>query len=144
MSRHANRDIEWGLSTLLVAFGIAIMVLPDVFSNPSFMGFANHGFDEKTAGMGVTGIGIVWMGGLLINGSWRRSPLLRLGCAILGTTLWGAIEAAFIASTASPSIAVYGAMFGFSVIACARCGRDAAKTVSRHERQGNGNAKLDA
>lgn len=128
---------------MVVALGASFLVLPGVFTNSSFAGFAGHGIDEKTAGIGIIAIGLVWMCGLWINGSWRRSPLLRLGCAILGTTLWGAIEMGFIASTASPSIAVYGAVFGFSVIACARCGRDAAKSVSTH-RRGNGNAKLDA
>ena len=140
-TRHANRDIEWMVSTLLVGLGLGIALLPDVFASPSFRGFAGRGIDEDPFGIGVMVIGATWMVGLWINGSWRRSPLLRLACALVGTTIWSALEAGFIFSTASPSILTYGVITAFSLIACARCGHDAAKAI-RKSRRGNGNAEL--
>jgi hypothetical protein len=133
MSR--NRDIEWLLAALLGVLGATIVVSPDAFGTPFFAGYASQGVPENSLGAGMAGVGAVWLVGLRVNGSWPGgTPWIRLGCAILGSGVWGYLFASIAFAGAIASLSLYGVVIAFSLLACARCGADAAKSLIAQRR----------
>ncbi|GLS17975.1 hypothetical protein GCM10007874_09910 [Labrys miyagiensis] len=128
MSR--NRDIEWLLATLLLALGLTIVLLPHAFLAPFFAGYSGQGIPEDPLGTGMACVGMLWTAGLKVNGSWPGgTPWIRLACAILGSGVWGYLFAGIALSGATASLSLYGVIIAFSLLACARCGADAAKSL---------------
>jgi hypothetical protein len=128
MSR--NRDIEWLLAALLAILGATIVVLPNAFGTPFFAGYAGQGVPENPLGAGMACVGAAWMARLRVNGSWPGgTPWIRLSCAILGSGVWGYLFASIAFAGAIASLSFYGVIIAFSLLACARCGADAAKSL---------------
>lgn len=139
MSR--NRDVEWLLASLLLALGLTIVSLPNAFLTPFFAGYSSASMPENLLGAAMACTGALWMAGLKVNGSWPGgTPWIRLACAILGSGVWGYLFAGIALSGATSSLSFHGVIIAFSLLACARCGADAAKAlIARHARREGAN-----
>lgn len=100
MKAHFNaRAVEWGMAGWAVSWGLMVMLNPEMFANPS-TAQQYHGLWNLVSWTGyyppvVLGILFIIMGmtrgsALLINGFWRRTPLIRL--------ITSAVSAFFITS----------------------------------------------
>ena len=76
--RH-GRGLEWMTSALLLVFAITLALPGDTLAeNPGFAGFLSAGLNEAALALPLSWIALLRMAGLVINGAWRRSPLLRM------------------------------------------------------------------
>ncbi|HLL28605.1 MAG TPA: hypothetical protein VKT73_13255 [Xanthobacteraceae bacterium] len=81
-----TRLIEWMLAILMIVWGVSVL-FPQVTApvlNTLFGG-------DLPLGAIVVSVGCIRIIALLINGHWRRSPLLRLLGSILGLMFWTAV-----------------------------------------------------
>ena len=86
--RH-GRGLEWMTSALLLVFAITLALPGDTLAeNPGFAGFLSAGLNEAALALPLSWIALLRMAGLVINGAWRRSPLLRMIGAVLGGLLY--------------------------------------------------------
>lgn len=129
----AGRIFEWYSAFALLAFGLTLLMPDDTFSSSrSWEGFVRFGLTENFGGVSAGGVGIIWGAALYINGAWRRSPLLRCGCAMLGGLFWGSISGSFAAAhfvygqPLSTAIGTYGLLCAFTFFAARRAAYDAS------------------
>lgn len=83
------RDLEWCAAAMALAFG-GVLALPGAtFSTGAHWArFAAIASEGQWATVMLT-LAFVRMAALTINGRWRRTPLLRALCAVLGAAVWG-------------------------------------------------------
>ena len=79
-----GRALEWFTSLGLMLFAFTLWLPGDTLSSPTFKGFSEFGVTEMTLVLPLAIIAAMRMAALLINGMWRRSPILRMIGAIVG------------------------------------------------------------
>ena len=128
----AGRIFEWFAAFEMLAFGVTLVMPDGTFSSSrAWEGFIRFGLSEAFVGAPAIVVGLIWGAALYINGSWRRSPLLRCGCALLGGSFWGAISGSFAAAhfiygqPLSTAIGTYGLLCTFTFFAARRAAYDA-------------------
>ena len=93
--RH-GRGLEWMTSALLLVFAITLALPGDTLAeNPGFAGFLSAGLNEAALALPLSWIALLRMAGLVINGAWRRSPLLRMIGAVLGAGIFAFLAMIF-------------------------------------------------
>jgi hypothetical protein len=83
-----DRLVEWMFALMMVSWG-AWLVNPAslTFASPVYAPLAQL-FPETVWGAFSAALGALRMAALLVNGRSRRTPVLRIACAILGMTWW--------------------------------------------------------
>ena len=90
-----GRIFEWFSALEMAAFGLALLHPDPAFSTRAFVGFVRIGVSENFVGGSSFAVGVLWCVALYINGSWRRSPMLRFACALAGGSFWGCVSFTF-------------------------------------------------
>ena len=91
-----SRALEWhcALTTLL---GGLILALPGASFDLSVVyQRLEELMPEETWAVIVTGVGLIRVAALMINGHWRRTPILRAATAAIGAGFWGYATTLFI------------------------------------------------
>lgn len=79
-----GRALEWFTSVGLMMFAFTLWLPGDTLSSPNSQGFAAFGVTEMTLVLPLAVVAAMRMAALIINGMWRRSPILRMIGAIVG------------------------------------------------------------
>lgn len=90
-----GRATEWLTSFVLLGFALALALPGDTLDGEGFRAFRNLGLDEAMISTPLALLAVARLVALYINGSWRRSPLLRVIGACLGAGVLGVIGMAF-------------------------------------------------
>ena len=86
MSTH-NRSVEWLLAGLMLAWGIGLMLPGEALALPQYRLLLVIAPEPVWAAWSVS-VGSVRIIALYINGSYFRTPLIRVVCAIMGLIWW--------------------------------------------------------
>lgn len=135
-----GRAMEWLTSCALLVFALTLAVPGDTLAaSPSFSGFLAAGLDEAALAMPLSWISAMGMAGLYINGSWRRSPILRMLAAIVRAVVFGALSIMFAMpyalgqqSALSTGVGVYAVLCVFDILAAYRSGADVGHYKRTH------------
>lgn len=98
-----GRGSEWITSCVLIGFGVALFYPGETLAGSGYRAFAGLGLTDFMLGSLMASSGILRSVGLIINGRWRRSPTLRVVGALIGSTLFTMLAAAFAAPSFSGS-----------------------------------------
>lgn len=82
-----TRSVEWLLASMMVAWGVGLMLPGDTMSLPQYRLLGAIAPEYVWAAWSVS-IGGIRVLALYINGSWRRTPLFRVAGASLGMIWW--------------------------------------------------------
>jgi hypothetical protein len=92
------RAIEWLISGILMSWGITVILTPGLFRlNEAFTGLLAMAPQERW-GLYAMAIGAIRMGALFINGSWRRTPIIRVLCSFASAFVWTQVFLGFLNS----------------------------------------------
>ena len=94
-----GRATEWTTSAVMMSFAVILWMPGDTFGSPGYRGFVAVGITEATAAWPLFFIGATRCVALYINGSWRRTPVLRMIGAILGAGLFLMLASLFLGPT---------------------------------------------
>jgi len=86
--KHQERGVEWFSAFCMCAWAYTLAAPGDTFSRQSFSEFVSHGYTEELVAAIFAAVGVMRLIALFINGSWPRSPLLRIFGAAVGIVLW--------------------------------------------------------
>lgn len=129
-----TRAIEWLFACMMMVWGSMLLLPGDMISAPAFellLAVAS----ERTWGFFSITIGYLRIAALIINGHWRRTPILRMTAAIFGMMWWTCLAYFYgkaIYAGANP-FPMYGCIYLFIFFegySAYRCGEDAAKAHS--------------
>lgn len=83
-----DRLIEWLFAGMMLSWG-AWLLSPawTTFDNPQYAALASLAREEIWAAWSI-GVAALRMGALVVNGRYRRTPLLRIACSLLGLIWW--------------------------------------------------------
>jgi hypothetical protein len=125
---YPDRLVEWLFASMMVAWGAWLLV-------PQWQTFVWPQYDalraiapEPVWGVWSVAVGVVRMAALFINGSWRRTPLLRLIGSSLGMIWWLVLIYLFLLSPQGnppAGYAFYPVFVVFEGISCWRSAADA-------------------
>lgn len=88
MSLHSDRMVEWMFAAMMTVWGLWLLnPYFTTFTSPSYAPLATL-FPEWVWGAWSVSIGTVRLIALYINGRYRRTPILRIVCAVLGMAWW--------------------------------------------------------
>lgn len=101
-SRFRERALEWFCAVHTAGWGVILLLPFDTFSSPSYEILKRFG-PEWCWGLGLTLLGLAWLGGLLVNGA-RPKPTsrIRVVCATAGFIIYLLIGTGFAASHTTP------------------------------------------
>jgi hypothetical protein len=122
-----TRTVEWLLAALMVGWGIFLLMPWTTFDAPLYHWLALLA-GERTWGSFSVAIGALRMVALYINGSWRRTPLIRAFAAVMGLIWWIVIGflISFGVHGAPPADLLFFPIFAyFEAYSCYRSGQDA-------------------
>jgi hypothetical protein len=122
-----TRSVEWLLASMMVAWGAGLLLPGDTLSLPQYRLLAAIASEPLWASWSLS-MGAVRMVALYVNGSWRRTPLIRAFCAILGMAWWLVLGFMFVAAAEAGNPFAAGLMWfpvfiifeGYSVVRGAR------------------------
>ena len=128
-----GRLAEWLTSAVMVMFAVALALPGDsVLSGFTFRFFFELGLNETVLAVPTALIGAARLMALYINGTWRRTPSIRMAGALLGAGFYGFLSMSFLwpyAAGLTPAISTaattYGVLAIFDVIAAYRSANDA-------------------
>lgn len=119
MFLHHGRGLEWMTSALLLVFAITLSLPGNTLAeNPGFAGFVSAGLNEAALALALSWIALLRMAGLVINGAWRRSPLLRMIGAVLGAGIFAFLAMVFALPWCLGQQAALGISAGTCAVAC--------------------------
>ena len=129
-SNSPTRAVEFMLAWLMIGWGVAVAGTNDMLVGPTTK-FLLNVFSEPVWAVIALSLGFARLTALVINGAWRRSPLLRFACAAVGLMWWTMFGALYwIAISAGappfPNLSIYPVFMFFEAYSCYRCGQDAA------------------
>ena len=149
-ARGHTRAVEYMLAWLMIGWGVAVLLPGDILIGPTSKYLLTIASEPAWGVMAIT-VGSLRLMALIINGSWRRSPLLRLFGAVCGLMWWiwqGGIYWSAVSQGAPPfpNLSIYPVFVFFEGYSCFRCGQDArvqdslgpSNSVSRSESAGYG------
>jgi hypothetical protein len=125
-----GRGIEWLTSAALLCFALALVFPGDTLAGQGYRAFKSVGIDEVMLAVPLFGVAAARMIALWINGRWRRSPLLRLTGAVIGTGMFMALCLGFLGPTItsgaplSTGVGIYFILAFFDAVAAYRSGAD--------------------
>lgn len=122
-----SRVFEWYAAWTILGWGI-ILFLPG--NSLSSSGWAPFPWSEMRTAFTMTGVGGIWVAALWINGSWKETPIIRAGAAIVGASIFAMLSTTlYIASLKlgyiSTGFLPYGLAAGFCLFCAYRAGQDA-------------------
>ncbi|KAF0675061.1 hypothetical protein [Profundibacterium mesophilum] len=92
-----GRAAEWITSAVLAVIGITLLMPGETMGvSSSYAGFRSLGVSDGVLGVAVLVVGAVRLTALYINGSWRRTPLLRAVGAVCGLVIFTMLLSAFL------------------------------------------------
>lgn len=123
---------EWVSSLAMAGFAFILWLPGDSFAGiPAYTVFVRNGITEQMVAVPLGFLAGVRIAALIINGRWKRSPLLRSIGAMLGFTFFGMLTLTIISpwyagniEAASPGIAFVAALAFADFIASHRTGAD--------------------
>lgn len=131
------RTLEWIAACAILAAGVLLAMPGETFDNsPAYLPFEAVAPEHVWAAFAVS-VGLTRMVALWINGSWRRSPILRGATSIMGVAFWMLIIALVMhAQLSGPamSLAAFGALLTIDLISAWRSGRDYIESERAHGR----------
>ena len=139
-----TRAVEYMLAWLMIGGGALVLMPGAVIVGPTSE-FLLHLMTEPAWGIVALTIGLARLTALIINGAWRRTPLLRFAGAALGLMWWtsqGAIYwiAVVRGGLPFPNLSIYPVFVFFEAYSCFRCGQDASalRSLSRSDSEPGG------
>lgn len=97
LRQHFNvRAIEWGMSGWALSWGLMVLLVPSIFTNPAtgilFQGIARTvawtGLNPSVLiGLSFTVLGLIRGVSLFINGLWTVTPLIRIATSAISAFL---------------------------------------------------------
>jgi hypothetical protein len=133
-----TRSVEWLLSCLMLTWGVILLAPSESFANPAYRWLAALG-EERVWGALAFSVGALRIGALYINGSWRRTPLIRAFGAVMGLTWWVCVGALLIFGVEPgrplpAGFAFYPVFALFEAYSCYRSGLDARESDALRRR----------
>lgn len=127
-----NRLGEWVASFAMAGFAFILWLPGDSFAGiPAYTVFVRNGITEQMVAVPLGFVAGVRVAALVINGRWKRSPLLRSIGAMLGFTFFGMLTLTIISpwyagniQAPSPGISFVAALAFADFIASHRTGAD--------------------
>lgn len=89
-----NRAEEWISALIMVFIGIGVPVIGHALhltTVGAFREFAKFNLGYSTTSFIFLAVGAVHMVALRRNGGWKRGPLIRALCALMGVLLWSTL-----------------------------------------------------
>lgn len=126
-----GRATEWLTSFVMLSFAVILALPGDTMSAEVFSALVDIGFHEVTIGVPLALVASMRLVALYINGNWRRSPMLRLIGASIGSSMFAMLAMAFLWPTIesgralSPAVGTYLVLALFDGLAAYRSGADA-------------------
>lgn len=97
--RFGPRMMEWFMAFHTALFGIVLLASPDLFSQPTFSGFASIFPSESWLGWLMLLLGVGRIGGLIVNGARKHvTPMIRQVSAGVGCMIWFGVVYGFASS----------------------------------------------
>ncbi|GGC68740.1 hypothetical protein [Chelatococcus reniformis] len=130
----AVRASEWGLAGMAAGYGVALLWPGDTFGTSPSYSFMAAIANESTWGLAALTIGLIRLTALFINGTYRRSPLIRAGTAFLCVDLWTAIALGLSAGDArapATGLAIYPVLAALDIWNVYRSMRDGGEHGGR-------------
>lgn len=129
-----TRAIEWLFASMMIVWGAMLLLPGNMLSHPTF-DLLLQVAPERTWGFFSITVGYIRVAALIINGHWRRSPILRMLASILGMMSWTCLAYFYGASmyAGAQPFPMYGCFFLFIFFegySAYRCGEDAARSHS--------------
>lgn len=129
-----TRAIEWLFACMMMVWGAMLLLPGNMLSAPTFELLLAVA-PERTWGFFSITVGYLRVMALVINGHWRRSPILRMLAAVLGMMWWTCLAWFYGLAifNGAPPFPMYGCIFLFIFFegySAYRCGEDAAKAHS--------------
>lgn len=82
------RAVEWLVTGLLTSWGAAVILQPGMFeTNPAFLHMAKIA-PQEAWGLYAFVVGALRAMALFINGSWQRTPIVRIIAAFASAFIW--------------------------------------------------------
>lgn len=133
-----TRSVEWLLSCLMLTWGVILLAPNDSFANPAYQWLATIGEERVWGGLAL-GIGALRVVALYVNGSWRRTPLIRAFAAVVGLMWWVSVGALLIfgvepGKPVPAGFAFYPVFALFEAYSCYRSGLDARESDALRRR----------
>ena len=129
VARHGtDRLVEWLFAGMMLCWGCWLLNPGwETFGNPQYAALAAIA-REEVWGVWSIAVGATRMVALIINGRYRRTPLLRLGCSLLGLIWWLVLIYLFVVTPQpNPEVGLswYPVFVLFEAISCRRSAADA-------------------
>lgn len=107
--RFGPRMMEWFMAFHTLAFGLVLLFSPDLFNQPSWVGFREIFWSESRLGWLMVALGVARVGGLIVNGARKHvTPMIRQVSAGIGCLIWFGIVYGFASSgVISTWLAIY-------------------------------------
>lgn len=140
-----TRAVEWLLACLLIAWGVGVL-LPGIVLDGDIYAPLVALAPEVAWGNFAVAVGSLRVGALYINGSWRRTPILRAIGAGLGVVWWIVLGGLYVVAVNQgakpfPFIMAYPVFVYFELLSMYRCGVDMNEMGAlRRARRGDGSA----
>ena len=103
-----TRSVEWLLAALMVAWGLGLMLPGDTMGLPQYRLLAAIAPELVWASWSIS-VGGLRIVALYVNGSWKRTPLIRASCAAFGMMWW--LILGYLFQSATNGAAPAGLMF---------------------------------
>ena len=103
-----GRAAEWLTAAIITSMGVAFAGWPRMFVTSDYLTELRDFAPQSFWAVSLLLIGFVRLSALFINGSWRRSPHVRVVGAILSVLVWAKILDGFVhLGRPSPALAIY-------------------------------------
>ncbi|TPM41528.1 hypothetical protein [Mesorhizobium sp. B2-3-4] len=97
VERFRERVSEWFCAGYLFIWGASLLHPSAAFSAPGYAFFRKFG--ENDVGWTLAGIGLLWLLGLIVNGSRQKATsTIRLCCGVVGSVTFGLFGMGFVGS----------------------------------------------
>lgn len=102
-----TRFAELGFGALMISRALVLTLAPDEMSGRSYQWFLDILPSNAWAFVFLT-FGLFQFGGVLINGRWHRSPLLRMCGLVASMVTYSVMTTGFVEAGAWLAVSVYG------------------------------------
>lgn len=124
----ADRLVEWLFAGMMLSWGCWLLNPGwNTFDNPQYAALALI-VPEEVWGAWSVAVAAIRIAALVINGRYRRTPLLRLACSLLGLVWWLVLIYLFVVSphpNPAAGFSWYPVFVVFEAISCWRSAADA-------------------
>jgi hypothetical protein len=107
--RFGPRMMEWFMALHTIGWGYVLLLPEELFIQPAWAGFRGLFINEIAMGWIMTGLGVMRLLGLIINGARKDvTPLIRQVSAGVGCLIWAGITYCYASSgVVSTWLAIY-------------------------------------